>query len=387
MKSSARHILVPAILSLAFAGFLSIAYAAEGAAKADAQAKQSWAASGGTVGVRWNRDLAGDVGLKIAAPTGKLTGLSWREHERFDLRRTGSLEFTVGNGNLQAFVGGSLQTRGGYVVKTAHGEINLTDFRIRPRANDPLILEMVGADGKVWFYIDRVMYEIVDNNQTLAVRSMDLRISPQLAQRIERPEVANWVIADMEMSTDVLRQGSAKDAPEGGSAFDWAGTPATRPVGEPQPPPGAINEADLFMQDFTAQYSRCTGCTGTSSTSKVVFTPSSTLKNNVNNGTAVATISGDPLGTSTALWTADIPWYSKFSGSSAPYNNDQHPYLIWNLYRFNFDGSIEQIGRSGVKHAFLTTNQGCAPGHGTNSHVLGRQCGDTYGTGNNDSSS
>jgi hypothetical protein len=111
------------------------------------------------------------------------------------------------------------------------------------------------------------------------------------------------------------------------------------------------------------------------------------LKNNVNNGTAVATIPGDPLGTSSALWTADIPWYEKFTTPSAPYGNDQHPYLIWNMYRFNPDGSIDQIGRSGVKHAFLTTNQGCASGHGTDSHVLGRQCSDTYGTGNNDSNS
>ena len=119
----------------------------------------------------------------------------------------------------------------------------------------------------------------------------------------------------------------------------------------------------------------------------MVFTPSSTLKNNVNNGSALPTIAGDPLGTSTALWTADIPWYGKFSGTFPPYGNDQHPYLIWNLYRLNPDGSIDQIGRSGVKHAFLTTNGGCATGHGTNSHVLGRQCSDTYGTGNNDSSS
>ena len=34
-----------------------------------------------------------------------LEGLSWREHERFDLRQSGSLEFSVANGNLQAFAG------------------------------------------------------------------------------------------------------------------------------------------------------------------------------------------------------------------------------------------------------------------------------------------
>ena len=36
------------------------------------------------------------------------------------------------------------------------------------------------------------------------------------------------------------------------------------------------------MQSFSMQYSRCQGCTGPSGTGSVVFTPSSTLKNNVN---------------------------------------------------------------------------------------------------------
>ena len=50
-------------------------------------------------------------------------------------------------------------------------------------------------------------------------------------------------------------------------------------------------------------------------------------------------------------------------------------------------GTITQIGRSGVKHAFLTTNVGSGCDTSNGNHVLGRQCGDTYGTGNNDSSS
>ncbi|WP_300622122.1 hypothetical protein, partial [Dokdonella sp.] len=85
-----------------------------------------------------------------------------------------------------------------------------------------------------------------------------------------------------------------------------------------------------------------------------------------------------------ALWTADIPWRAKFSGNQAPYNNDQHPYLVWNLYRINANGSIEQIARSGVKHAWLTTNQGCAAGENHDGSILGRACSDTYTDGNND---
>lgn len=354
-------------------------------AVSDQPSPQVWAAWGGTVGVRWNRDLASDIGLKVETPTARLTDLSFYEHERFDLRRATSIEFRVANNSLQAFIGGSLQARGGYVITLRDGSIDLTDFRLRPRANDPLILNLVDTEGTAWFYVDRLMYELVDDNKTLAVRTMDLRISRELAERIGHANVAGWVIADMELATEVQRQGIGA-TPAGGGSYYWAGTPATRPAGEPQPPPGAINEVDLFMLRFGPQYSRCTGCTGSSAASQLVFTPSSTLRNNVNNGSPVATVEGDPLGTSTALWTADIPWYEKFSGNFPPYDNDQHPYLIWNMYRLNADGSIDQIGRSGVKHAFLTTNIGCAPGHGQNPHVLGRECSDTYGVSNNDTS-
>ena len=380
--NSTRYLIATAAMAFALAIASTVSAQAVGGSEDESQASsgattQNWSAWGGTIGMRWNRDLAGDLGLQIRRPTERLQELSWREHERFELRQSGSLDFRVGNGNLQSFVGGSLQVRGGYVLETSSGDIDLTNFSLRTRADNPLVLDLIGADGKSWFYVDRLMYELLDNNQTLAVQTMDLRISEALAQRLGHAEVAGWQIADMQMMTQVFRQGAGAE-PDGGTVFDWHGTLA---------PDGGTYQADLFMQVFTPQYSRCTGCTGVSPTSQVVFTPTSTLKNNVNNGTSAATIPGDPMGTSTALWTADIPWYSKFSGNFPPYGNDQHPYLIWNMYRVNADGSIDQIGRSGVKHAFLTTNQGCASGHGLNSHVLGLQCSDTYGTGNNDSNS
>jgi hypothetical protein len=146
---------------------------------------------------------------------------------------------------------------------------------------------------------------------------------------------------------------------------------------------GAVYQADLFMTAFNTQYMRCDGCSGAGGNGRVVFAPSSTLRNNVNNGSFQAVVPGDPLGTSTALYAADIPWWQKFSGNFPPYNNDQHPYLIWNLYRFNADGSIDQIGRSGVKHAFLTLNTSCIQNPG-NSQILGLGCADVYSTGNND---
>jgi hypothetical protein len=345
-------------------------------AQATAERTQHWTAAGGTVGVRWNRELAADLGLGLSPAVDRYPELSRDEQELFDLVPGSSLEFDVRNGNLYRFLGGVLQARGGYVVELparVGGRIDLTQFRLVPRAGEDFILDLIGADGRAWFFVDRLMYELIDDRQRLAVRTMDLRITPELAERLGQPEVSGWVVADMALTTDVLRQGLDTPANIGRK---WPGT-------EVPGVPGAVYEADLFMTTFSAQYSRCDGCTGVGGNGRVVFTPSSTLRNNINNGTASPVVPGDPLGTSSALWTADIPWYNKFSGVFPPYGNDQHPYLIWNLYRFNADGSIEQIGRSGVKHAFLTINVGCLDNPGS-SQILGRGCIDTYSVSNND---
>ncbi|MCU0762663.1 MAG: hypothetical protein MUF76_06730 [Hydrogenophaga sp.] len=366
------------VLVLAMAGvWAGGALAADVKAAAVAPAKaQYWSASTGTVGVRWNRDLAADIGLTLGAPLARQGAIGPDDHEFFDLSSQGSLDFNVASGNLRDFVGGSLQALGGYVIESrVAGRIDLSNFRIVPRvgAASPT-LDVVGADGQTWFYLDRVMYQLIDNNQRLALRTMDLRITPEMAKRIGHPEVADWAIADVLVTANVLRQGAM---PEPRLSTRWHGLPVPGV-------PGATYEADLFMTTFNMQYTRCNGCTGAGGNGITVFTPSSTLRNNVNNGTISAVVPGDPLGTSTARYAADIPWHTKFTGNFPPYNNDQHPYLIWNLYRFNADGSIDQIGRSGVKHAFLTINTSCIINPG-NSHVLGLGCADVYSVGNNDS--
>ncbi|HEX7768882.1 MAG TPA: hypothetical protein VF422_02520 [Dokdonella sp.] len=341
------------------------------------QATQTWSAWGGEVGVRWNHDLLGNLGLQVeGARDQQLAKTDRRQHEWFALRESGGLDFLVRYGALERFSGGSLQMRGGYVLQLADGsKLDLRNLTMRVRANDPGILDVTGADGRSWFYIDRVMFELVDNRKTLAVKASDLRMSADLARRIGHPEAAGWIVADFAIDAGVYVQGS--DAIAGVcTPYPWPG------VAVPEAP-GETYQADLFMQSFTVSPVGCQGCTGAGGNGTLAWAPSSTLKNNVNSGSLQATIGGDPLGTSSALYTANIRWQQMFTGNVPPYNNDQHPYLIWNLYRFNADGSIEQIGRSSVKHAWLTTNGGCADSC-RDSHSLGRSCTDTYGTGNND---
>ncbi len=80
--------------------------------------------------------------------------------------------------------------------------------------------------------------------------------------------------------------------------------------------------------------------------------------------------------TSCNVGTVNIPW-------NAPMQTT-HPVIALNLYRLR-DGKFEHVGWSWLKHGFLSTNSnGCGtcqhPGTGS---LLGLNCSDTYGTGNN----
>ena len=373
------------MLSLAIAAACMSAASAgviDSAQRADAmQGTQQWSAWGGTIGVRWNKDLIQNLGITLDAPSepSTTTQQDLRRHQWFALRQSGGLQFSVHNAALQQFNGGSLQMRGGYVLHLRDGSsIDLRNATLRVRANDPQILDLVSSDGKVWFFSDRIMFELADNNRTLAIRAADLRIMPALAARLGAPEADGWELADMALNTEVNIQGTGGQPDRVCSPYPW---PNVAVPGVP----GATYQADLFMQGLSTQGVGCQSCTGPNGSGIASFAPNSTLRNNVNDGTAQQTVN-DPLGTSTALYTANVAWHTKFSGNSPPYNNDQHPFLIWNLYRINASGALEQVGRSGVKHAFLTTNGGCADSC-YDSHSLGLSCSDTYGVGNNDSPS
>lgn len=391
MKSSALAVALLIALGSPFAQ----AQAPASSAEVQSTARTQWSAWGGTVVVRWSNYMQ-DEGVQISAPTQKRSLQSPRltdngvgvrqalDGDLLQMRRSGSIEFRTLDRQFDGFTGGSLQVQGGYVLTLPHGggTINLTDFRLRPNATNPMRLDVVSQDGKAWFYIDRLMYEIVGQGRILAIYTADMRMTAALASRIGVPAMADQPVGDMEILTEL----QVADGPNP-ALVPYADPNPSHWHGDPVPgePAGTIYQADLFMQSITIARMRQEGTSGNEGSGRIIFAPNSTLKNNVNNGTAQVTVPNQgALGTSAALWTADIPWRKKFTGNFAPYANDQHPYLIWNMYRINANGSIEQIARSGVKHAWLTTNGGCAPGENHDGQILGRSCSDTYSTGNND---
>jgi len=347
-----------------------------------------WKIWGGEMGFRWKTNKMSEMGMQVRA-VGRVSAPDELEYENLGIGEAAALDFAVDkSGSFNGFIGGALAAQGGFDIETRSGTVMLRNFRLVPRKGDPFILDMVGSDGVAWFYIDRMMYEYDGDARapTLQIRTMDLRIGRPMAEKLGTPEVEGDFVADLRLVSRINTIGgdlSALRTPSLLGTTKWPGDPVPGV-------PGETYKADVFMYSFTvdrANYSA--GTTGPNGTGLVAFAPSSTLRNNINNGTAQNTgPSGDPLSVSSALYSADIAWWQKFSNGSnnPPYRNDQHPYLIWNLYRIDANGQVSQIGRSGVKHAFLTTNTSCAENPG-NGHILGRGCMDTYGVGNNDSTS
>jgi len=358
------------------------AYAA-GPTKAPAsesKATESWSAWGGVIGIRWNFDLMKNLGIEVESRAAQLAKVDRERHEWYALREAGGLVFGVRDAALQKFEGGSLTVTGGPVLRLVDGtRIDLRNATLRVNAHNPLVLDVVSADGKVWLYTDRIMFELTDGNRTLTVHTADLRMTPGLAAKLRAPEADGWALGDFAMSTEVTIQGTGAQPDRTCKTYPWPGADVPNV-------PGAKYQADLFMQSISIQTVGCQSCGGPNGNGLAAFAPSSTLRNNVNDGVAQATIPGDPLGTSTALHTADVAWFQKFTGNYPPYGNDQHPFLIWNLYRLDADGGLRQIGRSGVKHAFVSTNTGCTSTCGVyGGHALGLGCADTYSSSNNDS--
>ncbi len=330
---------------------------------------------GGTLKLRFNT-LLQDLGLgrvegaqRSSDPLRPGFVLELSPRSTFDLHGT--------EDSVHAVVGGSGSLDGQLRLTGGRAAIDFDGMRyvVRGHAVSPRI-DFIGRDGRVLFYADSLMFEWIDGGATFNIRSADLSVSAHLAELLGQPLAADARIAELHLEAP-LRTRALGAVPKG------AGTPNFH--GEAVPGvPGETYQVDVFMQAYSMSYQGCNDCAGPDG--QIKFVPSSTLVNNLNNGTFVQTVN-DPMGTSTARYTGDVPWYRKFTTSpwAFPYpGNDQHPYLIWNLYRIGADGSLVQIGRSSVKHAFLTVNSGnCAPGLGGN-NVLRRGCADTYGIGNND---
>lgn len=346
------------------------------AAEAPVPAYRVW---GGEWSFRFNHELLAQLGARVRfvdalRSEGPRTAIA--------IADAGGLEFLAPRGAFERFGSGGLSSRGGFVLELRGESIDLSQFVARARPKHARELEIVDRNGEVWFTIDRLMHGADWKKARWNVSMMDMRIAHALAARLGQPTSVGLAVAEVRLSTNLASDPAlAKgDPPPICPAPNWPGSGSGSYI------------ADVRLDSITVQMARCRrsnqapGCDGGGGDDgEVVFTPDTYLRNtndsNQSEGGAPCT-PGNPC-------SADVPWYTKFQGTFAPYGNDQHPFLIWNMYRIDGAGRIEQIGRSGLKHAFATANEECAfvcqeANSSDSMHILRKNCGDPYNLGSND---
>lgn len=307
-----------------------------------------WSAWGGGAEFKIHRSIPQDMQLEISAGDSRRQGnsVSWSG------LNLGSLEFHAPQGQFEDFLNGAMAFDAPMTFERLGNKVSFDRLFIEPLHDGRYpMLQLRDDQGRVLFYA-RQIHVFTDNaKQRLVMERMDIHMTEALALLLGEPLFTNQYLGELELEANL-------NIPAGAQREVLGGTCAERPKWPTQGFRADVGLTDMgFLQD--------TGQVTVGPDTFEIITPSSSLKN----------LEG--------LDGADVPWYRKFMGDFPPHNNDQHPYLIWNMYRF-VDNRMEQIGVSGLKHAFLTINVNCTLNCG-NSHILWPGCEDVYGIGNNDS--
>lgn len=340
------------------------ASAAEREASSDAVI---WSARGGELRLRFNEDLLRLYGVGLRLPK---TPLDSREPSfaLFPIVSTQALELRVKREGLSGLGGGSLEARGWLSFESAAGRVLLEPLRLRPVSGTKADLEIVDGRGVGLLRVAQPMIGIEEERARLAIHTADLVVLPRLARRLGVDALSGKTVGELRLRMPIVEGLAEEPLLAKCASPNFHGSPH---------PLGGTYRTDVLLESISWHVMRCRNasasgpCDGPGGDDgEVVFAPGAALRN------------GD------APRTADVPWYRKFTTSphNYPYpGNDQHPYLIWNLYRI-VDGRLEQIGASGLKHAFYTINWYCAPGAcgAGGGNILGRACYDIYSQSSND---
>lgn len=318
----------------------------------------STSAAANTLVLELNHGMLQPLGIGVSAERAIATGALEHRlgYQRLEFAGVApqTLRVSASGNALLALTGGELRYHGGLRFHFGGRTVELTDFRLQPDPGSPLTMRLVDGAGTVWLLLDHGHFELTGSSRRFELRHANLGLSRRFAELLGQPELEGQIIGTAHLGASVtILSADAGAAVRGVAACEVPAWPTA---------PGV--DADVVLTGLGnglrgAQAMRCSGCDGAGAGTLVIATDA-TLRND---------------------GTADVPWFRQFSAPQAPYGNDQHPFLVWNLYRLDRDGRLEQIGVSSVKHAFFSTNQGCPCAGG---NVLWTGCSDTYSASTND---
>jgi hypothetical protein len=239
---------------------------------------------------------------------------------------------------FERLLGGSVGHRGGFELAYPGGAVDLQGF-VLAAGSEPRSFEIRTAEGELVLTAGLAHFKVDRQSGRLQVFNMDLRIAEPFAKRLGQPGMVGESVGILALEARVVLPTAAEDVAGGASCGDWSGQ----------------QDVALIAMSTVGQTERSGG--------RVSITPSATLKN---------------------VGTANVPWHAQFTDPTPPYNNDQHPFLVWQFYRIK-NGVMEMMAFSDVKHAFLTININCNAGACTEDHTLGLGCEDIYDKGTNES--
>ncbi|MEX2244274.1 MAG: hypothetical protein WD716_10565 [Fimbriimonadaceae bacterium] len=251
-----------------------------------------------------------------------------------------NLRFTLTDASFTRFDGGAISHTGGFRLANGRNVLNATKFTIQENEAELGELQLVVGPARrpiVAFRLTSAgaIYELAQSQ--LLIHAMDMWLTTDGANQLGKPELAGQLIGTVTVfGQSKPIDGDGKVLPPSNGGVQAAGN--------------SINVQLFAMSSLTSL-----GRTGT-------------YPNGLN-GLSMST-------TSCNVGTGNIEWRAPMQV--------QHPVIAMNLYRVK-DGKFEQVGWSWLKHGFLSTNSnGCGtcqhPGTGS---LLGPNCSDTYGTGNN----
>ncbi len=303
------------------------------------RAQESWPVGAAQGKLAFYSEVLKSIGAQVS-PAGKpdvdgRVAVAFRASGDLVLEAPGSIFDDVGKGGLR------LTSRG--ILRGPGGEVRLGGLELR-RGSDERSFVFVDGQGQAWFEADHMHFKVDRDTRQMRMFNLDVRLTTGAARVLGDTRYEGLAVAVMELSGPVGIPAGAVETPDGSCTTPNWGLPD--------------NDVGLSTIGSLQQMAR----DGTFPTGTIALAPSATLQN---------------------VGITDVPWYGKFSGSFPPYNNDQHPFLVWNAYRLA-GGVLEQIGASPLKHAFLTVNTGCGCSSG---NILWVNCADTYGTGTNDGTS
>ncbi len=357
MTRIARIVLYTILFALAFSTWSEpVTAAAEApAARLITDPTEVWSAWSAEAELHIYPQSLEPIGVEVQS-----AGLSVHDGERLAFRdlNLGSISFHAPDGNFEGFIDGRLVLAADLSFEHAGRRLEVRQLIVEPAGKGLLALNLRDAAGRLLFTASHIHVYTAPAQGRLVMERMDVKLGEDLAAALGLEDWTGRFVGELILAAELNIPAGARTSVQGDSC-------SARPKW-----PTEGFQADVSLIAMGSVQDRGTVFAG----GKVfeILTPSARLKN-------------DP-----DLDAADVPWFQKFTGTFPPYGTDQHPYLVWNLYRIA-DGRLEQIGASGVKHAFLTINSNCTVNCGAggvaggNGHILWPGCEDVYGVGNNDS--